>query len=213
MQAIIHDPPILILDEPTSGLDPGQIIEIRDLIRELGKRKTVILSTHVLQEAELICSRVLILNKGRIAAQGTPDEITKTLRRKAASESGIGWELFLKGAALKEIKKHLELLELPSSSSLHDVTAEEHESGDIRLCFTIRENSMAENELTADDTVDHGELIFNWAISQGYKITGMNRKKLSLEDIFVKLINEPHMNEPPVGKLPVDVLHKNEGEG
>jgi len=78
-QAIIHDPPILILDEPTSGLDPNQIIEMRTLIRELGKRKTVILSTHILSEVEAVCSRLIILNKGRIAAQGTPEEIALSL--------------------------------------------------------------------------------------------------------------------------------------
>ena len=78
-QAIVHDPPILILDEPTSGLDPNQIIEIRSLIKELGKTKTVILSTHILQEVEAVCSRLLILNEGRIAAQGTLAEIAKNM--------------------------------------------------------------------------------------------------------------------------------------
>ena len=78
-QVIIHDPPVLILDEPTSGLDPNQIIEIRSLIRELGKRKTVILSTHILGEVEALCNRVLILNKGLVAAQGTPEEIALSM--------------------------------------------------------------------------------------------------------------------------------------
>ena len=69
-QAIVHDPPILILDEPMTGLDPNQIIEIRSLIKELGKTKAIIFSTHILQEVESICSCYIILNKGRIAAQG-----------------------------------------------------------------------------------------------------------------------------------------------
>jgi ABC-2 type transport system ATP-binding protein len=79
-QAILHDPPILILDEPTTGLDPNQIIEIRSLIRELGTQKTVILSTHILQEVEAICSSVVILNEGRIVAQGEPGEIGEALK-------------------------------------------------------------------------------------------------------------------------------------
>ncbi|MDR0291172.1 MAG: ATP-binding cassette domain-containing protein, partial [Treponema sp.] len=77
-QAILHDPAILILDEPTNGLDPNQIIEIRSLIKELGRRKTVILSSHILQEIEAICSQIMIINEGKIAAQGTPEEIAGT---------------------------------------------------------------------------------------------------------------------------------------
>jgi ABC-2 type transport system ATP-binding protein len=97
-QAIIHDPPILILDEPTTGLDPNQIIEIRGLIKGLGERKTVILSTHILQEVEAICSRVLIINEGRIAAQGKPEEIAGTLK------GGDTWELILKGGGLDDVE-------------------------------------------------------------------------------------------------------------
>lgn len=79
-QAMIHDPKILILDEPTTGLDPNQIVEIRKLIRELGKEKTVILSTHILPEVEATCDRILIINKGKIVADGTAD----TLRKQAS---------------------------------------------------------------------------------------------------------------------------------
>lgn len=78
-QAMIHDPKILILDEPTSGLDPNQIVEIRKLIRDLGREKTVILSTHILPEVEATCDRIFIINKGRLVADGTAE----TLRKKA----------------------------------------------------------------------------------------------------------------------------------
>ena len=81
-QAMIHNPEILIFDEPTTGLDPNQIIEIRKLIRELGREKTVILSTHILPEVEAICDRILIINKGKIVADGTPE----TLRKHAQGE-------------------------------------------------------------------------------------------------------------------------------
>ncbi len=81
-QAMIHDPEILILDEPTTGLDPNQIVEIRKLIKELGKQKTVILSSHILSEVEATCDRILIINKGRIVADGTSD----TLRHQAQGQ-------------------------------------------------------------------------------------------------------------------------------
>ena len=80
-QAIIHSPDILILDEPTTGLDPNQIIEIRKLICDIGREKTVILSTHILQEVEAVCNRVLILNHGKIVAQGTPDTIREQVQK------------------------------------------------------------------------------------------------------------------------------------
>jgi ABC-2 type transport system ATP-binding protein len=82
-QALIHNPEILILDEPTSGLDPNQIIEIRNLISELGKEKTVMLSTHILQEVEAICNRVIIINKGKIVADESMNKInSKELEKK-----------------------------------------------------------------------------------------------------------------------------------
>ena len=76
-QAMIHDPQVLILDEPTSGLDPNQIVEIRRLIKELGKEKTVILSTHILPEVEATCDRILIISKGKIVADGTSENLRK----------------------------------------------------------------------------------------------------------------------------------------
>lgn len=88
-QAMIHNPEILIFDEPTTGLDPNQIIEIRKLIRELGREKTVILSTHILPEVEAICDRILIINKGKIVADGTPD----TLRKQAQGEEVLRIQL------------------------------------------------------------------------------------------------------------------------
>ena len=75
-QALLHSPPILILDEPTTGLDPNQIIEIRNLIREIGRHKTVILSTHILSEVQATCDRVVIINRGTLVADGTTDEVT-----------------------------------------------------------------------------------------------------------------------------------------
>jgi ABC-2 type transport system ATP-binding protein len=78
-QALIHDPEVLILDEPTIGLDPAQIIEVRKLIEEIGKEKTVLLSTHILSEAQQICDRVLIINRGQLVAEDTPEALQKRL--------------------------------------------------------------------------------------------------------------------------------------
>jgi ABC-2 type transport system ATP-binding protein len=177
-QAIIHDPPILILDEPSSGLDPNQIIEIRSLIRELGKRKTVILSTHILREVEAVCSRVLILNEGRIAAQGTPEEIAGTMARNASFGGSDSWELYLKGAPAAEMESRLARL----GKKTGEVSAETLENGIVRLKFVMA---------GGDDYSADGETIFDWAVNEGCKIVGMNRKKISLEDIFVKLTCEP----------------------
>jgi ABC-2 type transport system ATP-binding protein len=172
-QAIIHDPPILILDEPTSGLDPNQIIEIRGRIKELGRRKTVKLSTHILQEVEAVCSEVLIINEGRIAAQGRPEEIA------GAVQGGDSWELTLKGAYAHTLPERL----LQLGAGIAPASLEEQEGGTIDLRFFLPAVEGAEQD-------SEGERIFDWAVAQGYKILRMSRKRLSLEDIFVKLTNE-----------------------
>jgi ABC-2 type transport system ATP-binding protein len=76
-QALLHRPEVLILDEPTIGLDPGQVVEVRQLIREIGKERTVLLSTHLLNEAQNICDRVLIINKGKIVTEDTTENLLK----------------------------------------------------------------------------------------------------------------------------------------
>ncbi|MCK9325093.1 MAG: ATP-binding cassette domain-containing protein, partial [Bacteroidales bacterium] len=101
-QALIHDPDVLILDEPTAGLDPNQIIEIRDLIRTIGREKTVILSSHILAEVEATCDRILIINKGKIVADGTPDN----LRKKAQGQEML--KLTIEGGTKDAIVKALD---------------------------------------------------------------------------------------------------------
>jgi ABC-2 type transport system ATP-binding protein len=178
-QAILHDPPILILDEPTTGLDPNQIIEIRSLIKELGKRKTVILSTHILQEVEAICTQVLIINDGRIAVQGSPEEIAGSMK------GGDTWELILKGAGDSADTGGFDTGVVNSKLSL---------LGDISNLLT---HSTADGCICANffipaqkDGVNTGERIFDWAVAQNLKILGMSRKKISIEDIFVKLTSD-----------------------
>lgn len=106
-QAMIHDPEVLILDEPTTGLDPNQIVEIRNLIRELGKEKTVILSSHILSEVEATCGRILIINRGKIVADGSSD----TLRLQARGQELLTVQIDTNGSAANVQKS---LLALPS---------------------------------------------------------------------------------------------------
>lgn len=173
-QAILHDPPILILDEPTTGLDPNQIIEIRSLIKELGKRKTVILSTHILQEVEAICTQVLIINDGRIAAQGSPEEIAGTMK------GGDTWELILKGSGY-DVDTGAVSGKLSSLGNISNAAAETTADGYVCASFFIPAETGGANT---------GERIFDWAVSQNLKILGMSRKKISIEDIFVKLTSD-----------------------
>lgn len=174
-QAIIHDPPILILDEPTTGLDPNQIIEIRGLIKELGKRKTVILSTHILQEVEAVCTQVLILNAGRIAAQGSPSQIAAGLR------GGELWTLTLKAGGEDAVKRGLETLISDFEGEREVSELHAGDDGTVHAAFVVSSGG------DRGDSNTNAERIFDWAVSQNFKILEMSRKKTSLEDIFVKL--------------------------
>jgi ABC-2 type transport system ATP-binding protein len=199
-QAIIHDPPVLILDEPTSGLDPNQIIEIRSLIKELGKSKTVILSTHILREVEAVCSRVLILNEGRVAAQGTSEEIAGTLK------GGDTWELILKGPGAGE---GAAAVMAEKYGRLAPGTAPEltEKDGLWELRFFLPAGTPARTDGSGGGPASggpaaavDGERIFDWAVAENLKILGMKRRKLSLEDIFVKLTGDDTGAEKPEGK-------------
>lgn len=170
-QAILHDPPILILDEPTTGLDPNQIIEIRALIRSLGKSKTVILSTHILQEVEAICSNVIILNEGRIAAQGAPSEIGEALKGEE--------RLCLRIKA----PKGLDADRLKTISGLRSIASLEAESASVWKAEVAMQRSDASG-------IEAGEAVFDWALAEGLKLLELERRRLSLEEIFVKLTQE-----------------------
>jgi ABC-2 type transport system ATP-binding protein len=179
-QAILNDPPILILDEPTTGLDPNQIIEIRSLIKELGKTKTVILSTHILQEVEAVCNQVLILNEGKIAAQGTPESIAGTRK------GGENWSLLLKGANADTIRGKLNGIANTNGITLEIKNIENRSVSGSGSGSDIVDTSFFVPSIDAS----LGEKIFDWAVGSNLKILSMNQKKLSLEDIFVKLTNE-----------------------
>jgi ABC-2 type transport system ATP-binding protein len=109
-QAIIHDPEVLILDEPTSGLDPNQLADIRELIKKIGKSKTVMLSTHIMQEVEAICDRVVIINKGQVVANNKASE----LQEENAGTTVVYVEFD------SEVQKHV-LLKVPAVKKVHKV--------------------------------------------------------------------------------------------
>jgi ABC-2 type transport system ATP-binding protein len=166
-QALLHDPPILILDEPTSGLDPNQIIEIRGLIKKLGSRKTVILSTHILQEVEAMCDRVLIMNEGRIAAEGTREEIAARLKGDDRYRIAVKSEK-------KVTEKDLE--QIPGFKAL------------VSMAYDSR--GLCEAVLSLSQDSGGGEDLFDWAVGKGYKLTALVRERYSMEDIFTKLTKE-----------------------
>jgi ABC-2 type transport system ATP-binding protein len=164
-QAILHDPAVLVLDEPTSGLDPNQIVEIRSLIRSLGSAKTVILSTHILQEAEALCGMVLIMNNGRLAAQGTAQEIARGLSRSVVLTVSFKGPLDAGAAG--------SLGSLPGVQGVAEVR---------RL-----EGGRVEADLAVKAGADPSEAVYDWAVSRSLKILGMQTRTSSLEELFSRL--------------------------
>lgn len=158
-QAMIHDPQILILDEPTTGLDPNQIVEIRKLIRELGREKTVILSTHILPEVEATCDRILIINKGKIVADGTAN----TLRKQAQGQEIVK-------VRIEEAESYLALEALQRLPSVELA----HYSNSNQNHFEIQ--SRPNMTATRD--------IFKLCVEKGWILTEMTPIETKLEDIF-----------------------------
>lgn len=166
-QAMIHDPQVLILDEPTSGLDPNQIVEIRNLIKKLGRAKTVILSTHILSEVQATCDRVIIINKGHIVANGTPDELQQNFH--GAEMVSLELKAHV-GNAMTDI--------FPKIKSLPQVESVEYggQDGDTHK-FTVHTSKG----------VDVREQLFRQAVDQHWTLLELSRKSTSLEDVFHEL--------------------------
>ncbi len=158
-QAIIHDPEVLILDEPTSGLDPNQLIEIRKLIRTLGKEKTVIFSTHIMQEVESLCDRVVIINKGKIVANDTVDKLKN----------------------LTEIQSivTVQFLENVTEKMLYSITG-------VRQVHKITENKF---QLFSAAEQDIRPNISNFAAQNKLTLLEILKEKSSVEDVFQSFTN------------------------
>ncbi len=161
-QALIHDPEILVLDEPTTGLDPNQIVEIRKLIREIGKEKTVILSTHILPEVEATCDRILIINKGRIVADGT----SETLRKQATGTELL--KVRIEDGAAAEIQKALQQLNNVAKVDLTDV-------------------AMNRFEIQSKSGLSSTRAVFKLCAEKNWVITEMIPLETRLEDVFRNL--------------------------
>lgn len=162
-QALIHDPEILILDEPTSGLDPNQILEIRELIKKLGKEKTMLFSSHILQEVQAVCDRAIILNKGEIVGDGAPNAMSETTSKFR--------EILLTVRAVKDILSDLK--------SIYNVSEVERiSSGD---------NSEFSYKISVDKDSEVRDRIFDQCVSQNAKILEMRIEKDSLEKVFREL--------------------------
>ena len=160
-QAILHKPQLLILDEPTEGLDPNQRVEIRELIRSIGKERTVLLSTHVLSEVKSTCDRVIIIHQGRIVADGSVEELIDNWHGKRVVNLGVldlaDKEQLLMVPGVKQV----DLKDKDGKKYLYQLQVDEDEQAeDIRLT------------------------IFNWAKDKGWRLFELHQQEANLEDVF-----------------------------
>ena len=162
-QALIHDPQVVILDEPTSGLDPHQILEIRQLIRELAHDKTVLLSTHILQEIEAVADRIVIINSGRIVGDGTLEELRARTQRVERAELRV---------AADRTSVEPELNKLPQIQQVRCVRSDE---------------ASAHFELDAAVGSQLAQHVAKLAQEQGWRVEGLSTRPPSLEETFLAL--------------------------
>jgi ABC-2 type transport system ATP-binding protein len=163
--SLLHDPDLLILDEPTAGLDPGQIREVRELIRKLAERHTLLLSTHILPEVEMTCRRILIINKGKIVASDSPESLQKRLEGDVLISAEIAGDPSVIEATLK---------------SLGGVDVVFHEPLDEGW-----------NRYRIDSSApDIRTQVFECAAARGWRLRELHLESRSLEDVFVAIIRE-----------------------
>lgn len=156
-QALIHDPDVLILDEPTSGLDPNQLVDIRNLIIEIGKQKTVVLSTHIMQEVEAMCNRAIIINLGKIVADDTPKNLLNAMGASDRVIAGFDKDVDLK--LLKQIKGVKQVTKRDSNTWLFE----------------------------AEMGIDIRQEIFKFAVDHNLAVLSMQKEESTLEGVFQKL--------------------------
>ena len=177
--AILHRPSVLVLDEPTVGLDPKQIIAIRELIRDLGRQRTLLLSTHILPEVELLCDRVLIIDRGKIVAEGTPESLRQSLVGNAQLRVTV------KGAP-------------PEAAEVFALV-----SGVLSVAPA---DGAGSHLIDVDKSADPREEIFRATVERGWVLLELTQAKASLEDVFVRLTTrtpaDPADTEPPETPAP-----------
>lgn len=167
-QALLGNPDVLIMDEPTVGLDPKQMIEIRNLIKSLGQRHTVILSSHILSEVQMICDRVIVINKGKLVADGTPDSLSQSM--------STDHKLLVRVAGPQEEIKKL-LSKIPGM--LEITLVGQRENGEVY-----------DFSLEAEKGLDIRREVFKRLAERSWPLLGMRSSELSLEDIFLQLTAE-----------------------
>lgn len=165
-QAIIHNPDVLVLDEPSSGLDPKQITEIRELIRELGKEHTVILSSHILPEVNALCEQVAIINKGQVVAVDSPDSLAEHIKGTTTLNATV------KGPR-KQVVSTVQGLEGVLSAKVTNET-----DGKIELALDVKKGA------------DPREALFYALAERDWPLLELTRREVSLEDVFLQLTTE-----------------------
>jgi len=178
-QAILHNPEVLILDEPTAGLDPKQIIETRDLIRSLGGDHTVILSTHILPEVSMTCARVVIINKGRVVAEGTPDELTQRLQGAGV----LLVEVRGNGGAEQALRA------VPGVRGVHGRPGA----------------GTAQFEVETEPGQDVRAAVARALVQQGFDLLALQQAGMSLEEIFLHLTTTDAAAAPAEAREPKEV--------
>jgi len=176
-QTLIHDPDILILDEPTTGLDPIQIIEIRDLIKEIGKEKTVILCSHILPEVQATCGRIIIINKGKLVGTGTPQELAE----KAKGQETV--YLTVRGPLTDILEK---IAKMKYVAEVKNPEAEGEEPGDKDLHRII---------VTSDKGKDIREDLFKCVVQNKWSLSELWAEAITLEDVFRQLTSQEEIKE------------------
>ncbi|MBP5975235.1 ABC transporter ATP-binding protein [Brasilonema sp. CT11] len=179
-QAIVHDPPAIILDEPTIGLDPRQIIEVRNLIKSLAGSHTIVISTHILPEVSMTCSRVAIINGGKVVATDTPDNLMNQLTK------GSGYEIEIEGEAAlaKQVLQNVagvNFVESISAVGMHSHTS-------------LKENQAYLRVISQPGT-EPGKDIAAALITTGFGLLEMRRVNATLEDVFLQLTTEEKILE------------------
>lgn len=173
-QALLGNPPVLILDEPTVGLDPKQIIEIRNLIKGLGRKHTVILSSHILSEVQAVCERVIVINRGSIVADGTPDSLAHSLSNE------------------NRLLLRLEGEEEPIKYALQAINGVKEV-----LSYGEKEPGVFAFSVESEEGIDLRRSVFALAARNDWPILSMKNTDLTLEDVFLRLTSDLYADQGP----------------
>lgn len=207
-QALLHNPDVLILDEPTVGLDPVQITEVRDLIKELGKDHTVILSTHLLPEVSMVCNRVIIINRGKLVALDTPIHLAEGVGEKQVIQVEVGGNPTLVARTLRSVAGVKSTRILNADGSTRDGSFEGLKDGDYTYTIESEQGMELRPEIASK------------IVGAGQRLIELRAVRPTLEDIFIDVISKEgpddrydEMNQGYLGTPPDDQYDDQEGDG